>query len=78
MPCYPKIRIRPNLQQYLCEITTASTATTKDTPISATIEAMNWIREHTPEDTVFLSNAWYRPGRMTLGTDAGGWIPLLT
>jgi hypothetical protein len=42
------------------------------------LEAMKWIKENTADDAVFLTDAWYRPGQMTLGKDAGVWIPMLT
>lgn len=40
--------------------------------------ALDWIREHTPPDALFLVNErlWLRP--IYVGTDAGYWIPHLT
>jgi len=40
--------------------------------------AMDWIRENTPPDTVFLINTRYWQLGMYAGTDGGYWIPLLT
>mgnify|MGYP001109296361 CR=1 FL=1 len=42
-------------------------------------QAMTWIREHTPPDARFLTNAFFAyGGGLVAGSDAGWWIPLLT
>ena len=44
----------------------------------ADLEAMDWIREHTPPDARFLVNGFtIWDGRSAVGSDAGWWIPLL-
>lgn len=43
------------------------------------VEAMDWIRENTPDDTGFLVNSRLAYGGWTVvGTDAGWWLPVLT
>lgn len=43
------------------------------------LEAMAWIREHTPQDARFLVNSFPAyGGTLVVGSDAGWWIPLLT
>jgi hypothetical protein len=43
------------------------------------LEAMAWIREHTPTDARFLVNGFsIYDGQSVVGSDAGWWIPLLT
>jgi hypothetical protein len=46
---------------------------------AADLEAMNWIREHTPPDARFLVNGFlvFR-GTSIVGSDAGWWIPFFT
>jgi len=42
-------------------------------------QAMTWIRENTPRDARFLTNAFFAYGDyVVVGSDAGWWIPLLT
>lgn len=42
------------------------------------MEAMNWIRVHTPSDARFLVNGFVAYGQaLVVGADAGWWIPLL-
>jgi hypothetical protein len=42
------------------------------------VEAMDWIRDHTPPDARFLVNAFAAYGEtMFVGADAGWWLPLL-
>lgn len=43
------------------------------------LQAMSWIREHTPPDAKFLVNGFFAFGGYTVvGSDAGWWIPYLT
>ncbi len=45
----------------------------------ADMEAMAWIRDHTPPDTRFLVNSFPAYGGTVIaGTDAGWWLPFLT
>jgi hypothetical protein len=49
--------------------------------VLATVEdlsAMNWIKENTPLDAVFLINTRYWQLGTYVGTDGGYWIPQLT
>ncbi len=39
--------------------------------------AMDWIRENTPQDSVFLVEGYYTGGYSLTGSDGGWWIPLL-
>lgn len=41
------------------------------------VQAMSWIREHTPADALFLINTRKWQGEMRVGTDGGYWLPLL-
>jgi len=41
------------------------------------LAACAWIREHTPEDALFLVNAREWQGDLVVGTDGGYWLPLL-
>jgi hypothetical protein len=42
------------------------------------LQAAEWIREHTPEDAVFLVNSFFAyGGTSVVGSDAGWWLPLL-
>lgn len=44
----------------------------------ADLQAMQWIREHTPETAKFLANSFAAfGGNATVGSDAGWWIPIL-
>jgi hypothetical protein len=44
----------------------------------ADLEAMQWIREHTPQTAKFLVNSFSAyGGNATVGSDAGWWIPIL-
>jgi hypothetical protein len=43
------------------------------------LDAMDWVREHTPEDAVFLVQGFRVYGGLTaVGADGGWWLPLLT
>jgi len=45
----------------------------------ADLDAMEWIRTHTPPNTRFLVNGFsIYDGQSVVGSDAGWWIPLLT
>ncbi len=45
----------------------------------ADMQAMDWIRNHTPPDARFLVNSFPAyGGTLVVGSDAGWWIPLLT
>ena len=42
------------------------------------LHAAEWIREHTPEEAVFLVNSFFAyGGTSVVGSDAGWWLPLL-
>jgi hypothetical protein len=42
------------------------------------MEAMQWIRENTPEDALFAVNTYFWLPQAPHGTDAGYWIPYFT
>lgn len=42
------------------------------------VEAMQWIRENTPEDALFAVNTYFWLPQAPHGTDAGYWIPYFT
>jgi hypothetical protein len=43
------------------------------------IRAMTWIREHQPENAIFLVNSFFAYNNsVVVGSDAGWWIPILT
>jgi hypothetical protein len=44
----------------------------------ADVEAMQWIRENTPEDALFAVNTHFWLPKAPHGTDAGYWIPYFT
>jgi hypothetical protein len=41
------------------------------------VRAMDWIRENTPEDSLFLVEGYFYGGFSATGSDAGWWIPIL-
>ena len=46
--------------------------------VAADMDAMQWIRENTPADALFVVNSFPAyAGTLAAGTDAGWWIPLL-
>jgi hypothetical protein len=45
---------------------------------SSDVEAMQWIRENTPEDAMFAVNTHFWLPQAPHGTDAGYWIPYFT
>jgi hypothetical protein len=45
---------------------------------SADIEAMQWIKDNTPEDALFAVNTHFWLSQAPHGTDAGYWIPYFT
>ena len=41
------------------------------------MQAMEWIQQNTPEDSLFLVEGYFYEGYSAIGSDAGWWIPLL-
>ena len=41
------------------------------------MQAMEWIRQNTPEDSLFLVEGFFYQGYSATGSDAGWWIPIL-